>query len=137
LQAYALGQGELTVSPLHMAQVAATLGNNGFMPAPFVVKDVQTPDGQWQPYQGAAFTPAPIIDPSVARALLSALRVQDNSAGQGSAAFSGNRQHAWFMGLAPADQPRYAIAVLLEDAARATDAEDMGREVLEELLAGQ
>ena len=33
LQAYALGQGELTVSPLRMAQVAATIGNNGFMPS--------------------------------------------------------------------------------------------------------
>ena len=137
LQAYALGQGELTVSPLQMAQVAATLGNNGFMPAPFLVKDVQASDGQWQPYQETSVTPAPIIDPAVARDLLSAWRVQGNSTGQAGAAFSGNRQHAWFIGLAPADQPKYAIAVLLENAARATDAEDMGRGVLEELSAGK
>ena len=135
LQAYALGQGELTVSPLHMAQVAATIGNNGFMPAVFVVKDVQLPDGTWQPYADSVQAPAPIVDPAVARALLQAMRVQDNSTGHGGAAFSGNRQHAWFIGLAPADQPKYAIAVLLEDAAKATDAEDIGRGVLEELIA--
>jgi cell division protein FtsI/penicillin-binding protein 2 len=62
------------------------------------------------------------------------MRVQGNSTGHGGAAFSGNRQHSWFIGLAPADQPRYAIAVLLEDAAKATDAEDLGRVVLEELI---
>jgi peptidoglycan glycosyltransferase len=122
LQAYVLGQGELTVSPLHLAQVAATVGNNGFMPSVFVVRDVQLPDGQWQPYANSAQAPAPIVDPATARAMLQAMRVQDNSAGHGGAAFSGNRQHAWFIGLAPADQPKYAIAVLLEDAANATDA---------------
>jgi len=37
----------------------------------------------------------------------------------------------------PADQPKYAIAVLLEDARNAPDAEDIGREVLEELIGGQ
>ena len=134
LQAYALGQGELTISPLRMAQVAATIGNNGFMPAAFVVKDVQSPDGQWQPYANSAETPAPIIDPAVARAILQAMRVQDNSAGHGGAAISGERRHSWFIGLAPADQPKYAIAVLLENAANATDAEDIARGVLGELI---
>jgi peptidoglycan glycosyltransferase len=137
LQSYALGQGELTISPLRMAQVAATIGNNGFMPAGFVVKDTQSPDGTWQPYAASAEAPAPIVDPATARAVLQAMRVQGNSAGHGGAAFSGNRRHAWFIGLAPADQPKYAIAVLLEDAANATDAEDIGRGVLEELSAAQ
>ena len=109
-----------------MAQVAATIGNNGFMPSIYVVKDVQSPDGTWQPYANSAQAPTPILDPAVARAVLQAMRVQGNSAGHGGAAVSGNRQHAWFIGLAPADQPKYAIAVLLEDAANATDAEDIG-----------
>jgi peptidoglycan glycosyltransferase len=137
LQSYALGQGELTLSPLRMAQVAATIGNNGFMPSIYVVKDVQSPDGTWQPYANSAQAPAPIIDPAVARAVLQAMRVQGNSAGHGGAAISGDRQPAWFIGLAPADQPKYAIAVLLEDAQNATAAEDIGRGVLEELIGGQ
>ncbi len=137
LQSYALGQSELTVSPLHMAQVAAVIGNNGFMPAVHVVKDVQLPDGAWRPYANSAGAPAPIVDPATARAILQAMRVQDNSAGHGGAAFSGNREHSWFIGLAPADQPKYAIAVLLEDAKNATDAEDIGRGVLEEVIAAQ
>jgi peptidoglycan glycosyltransferase len=134
LQTYALGQGQLTVSPLHLAQVAATIGNNGFMPSIYVVKDVQSIDGAWQSYANSAQAPTPIIDPAVARAVLQAMRVQDHSAGHGGAAISGDRQHAWFIGLAPADQPKYAIAVLLEDAAKATDAEVIGRGVLEELI---
>ncbi len=133
LQSYALGQSQLTVSPLHMALVAATIGNNGFMPTPFVVKDVQSPDGQWQPYATPVEPPALIVAPATAQAILQAMRQEGNSAGHGGAAFSGNRQHAWFIGLAPADQPKYAIAVLLEDAKNATDAEDIGRGVLAEL----
>jgi penicillin-binding protein A len=133
LQSFGAGQGELTVSPLRMALVAATLGNNGFMPNAFVVKDAQTPEGQWEPYLNNAAAPIPIIDPTTARALLEALRQQGNTLGQGGAAFSGDRQHAWFIGLAPAEQPKYAIAVLLEDAQNATAAEDIGRAVLEEL----
>ena len=135
LQAFGAGQGELTVSPLRMALVAATLGNNGFMPNAFVVKDVQALDGQWEPYLNNAAAPTPIIDPATARTLLGVLRAQGNALGQGGAAFSGNRQHAWFIGLAPADQPKVAMAVLLEDAQNATDAEDLGRAVLEELIA--
>jgi peptidoglycan glycosyltransferase len=100
------------------------------------VKDVQAIDGTWQPYANSAQTPVLIVNPATARAVLQAMRVQDNTTGHGGAAFSGNRQHSWFIGLAPADQPRYAIAVLLEDAANATDAEDIGREVLEELSGG-
>ncbi len=137
LQSYALGQGDLTVSPLQMAQVAAAIGNNGFMPSIYLVKDVQSPDGTWQPYANSAQAPTPIIDPAVARGILQAMRVQGNSAGHGGAAISGDRQHSWFIGLVPADQPKYAIAVLLEDAKNATDAEDIGRGVLEELIAVQ
>ncbi|CAG0936079.1 penicillin-binding protein A [Thermoflexales bacterium] len=132
-QAFAVGQGQLTLSPLRMALVAATIGNKGFVPAIFVVKDVQSPDGRWQPYTNSTAATVPIIAPETARALLQAMRVQGNSVGHGGAAFSGNRQHAWFIGLAPADQPKYALVVLLEAAATATDAEDLGREVLKEL----
>jgi peptidoglycan glycosyltransferase len=137
LQSFGAGQGELTVSPLRMALVAATLGNNGFMPNAFVVKDVQALDGQWEPYLNNTAAPTPIIDPTTARALLEALRAQGNTLGHGGAAFSGDRQHAWFIGLAPADQPKYAIAVLLEDPQTATAAEDLGRGVLEELSGAQ
>jgi hypothetical protein len=94
---------------------------------------VQTLDGQWEPYLNNAAAPLPIIDPMTARALLEVLRKQANTLGHSGAAFSGDRQHAWFIGLSPADQPKYAIAVLLEDATNATDAEDIGRGVLEEL----
>jgi cell division protein FtsI/penicillin-binding protein 2 len=50
------------------------------------------------------------------------------------AAFSGDREHAWFIGLAPADQPKYAIAVLLEDAQNTSAAEDIARGMLTDLI---
>ncbi len=135
VQAYAVGQGELTVSPLRMALVAATLGNLGVMPRPYLLDAVQNVDGEWQPYprEGAPSGEA-IISPQTAQALTAALRTEGNTTGHGGTAFSGDKQLSWFIGLAPADQPKYAIAVLIETPQNATEAEQIGREVLGELL---
>lgn len=138
LEAFATGQSQLTVTPLQMALVAATIGSSGLMPRPFVVKDIQAINGQWVPYQPAneARTPQRIIADSTARSVLAAMRTQDNIAGHGGAAFSGNKQLSWFIGLAPSDQPRYAIAVLIEtpQGNAATEAEDVGRGILKAVL---
>jgi peptidoglycan glycosyltransferase len=137
LNAYAAGQGQLTVSPLQMALVAATIGDNGFMPAPFLVQDVRSIDGQWVAYSGhGTRTPQHILSASTARSILAAMRTSDRIAGHGGAAFSGDKQLSWFIGLAPNDRPQYAIAVLIETPLgnAATEAEAMGRAVLKTLM---
>ena len=140
LNAFATGQGQLTVSPLQMALVAATIGDYGVMPSPFLVQDVQSIDGQWMPYHtgDTENLPRRIISPLTARSILAAMRSQDNASGHGGVAFSGDKQLSWFIGLAPSDQPKYAIVVLIETPTgnAATEAEDIGRSVLEELLRG-
>jgi cell division protein FtsI/penicillin-binding protein 2 len=84
----------------------------------------------------AAALPQRIISASTARSILAAMRSQDNVSGHGGAAFSGDKQLSWFIGLAPSDQPKYAMAVLIETPTgnAATEAEDIGRSLLEELL---
>jgi peptidoglycan glycosyltransferase len=138
LQAFATGQGELTLSPLRAALVAATIGNAGLMPTAYIVQDVQSDDGQWVSYHVANQSSAAsrIISPQIARAILGAMRTIDQVAGHGGAAFSGNKQLSWFIGLAPSDRPRYALAVLIETPAgnAATEAEDFGRAALKMLL---
>ncbi|MDP9374034.1 MAG: penicillin-binding transpeptidase domain-containing protein, partial [Chloroflexota bacterium] len=42
----AFGQGELQVSPLHMALVAATVANGGKMPQPYLVGKILSPEGE-------------------------------------------------------------------------------------------
>ncbi|MFQ5594187.1 MAG: FtsW/RodA/SpoVE family cell cycle protein, partial [Anaerolineae bacterium] len=46
LASTAFGQGELLVTPLNMALVAATIANNGTMPQPYLAAQVQTRDGK-------------------------------------------------------------------------------------------
>jgi peptidoglycan glycosyltransferase len=138
LQAYAVGQGELTISPLHMALVAATIANLGVMPKPYVIDAVQSASGEWAPYN--QFDPARMgeafISPMTAQSVISAMHAANHVAGHGGAAFSGNKQLSWFIGLAPIEQPKYAIAVLIEtpQGDAATEAESIGRGILEELL---
>ena len=135
LQAYATGQGELTVTPLHLARIAVAIGNGGRLPAGRLVSEVQLPDGTWSPTPPVG-TEQRVISASTAKAVLVAMRTVDQVAGHGGAAYSGRKKLAWFIGLAPADAPRYAIAVLLEDppANQAAPAEDLGRAALRALL---
>ena len=136
LHAFAVGQGQLTVSPLQMALVAATIGNRGYLPAPYIVQDIQSIDGEWIPFQAANRSSTAIVSSSTAQTILSAMRSIDNTAGHSGLAYSGAKQLAWFIGLAPADRPEYAIAVLIElRSGQSTDrAEEIGRALLIDLI---
>jgi peptidoglycan glycosyltransferase len=135
LQAYAAGQGELTVTPLHLARMAVAIGNGGSLPAGRLVSEVQLPDGTWSPTQPVGAEQR-IISISTAKAMLTAMHTIDGVTGHGGAAYSGRKKLSWFIGLAPADAPRYAIAVLLENPPGnlAAPAEALGRAILQALL---
>ena len=138
LNAFATGQGPLTISPLQMALVAATIGNRGLMPTVYLVQDIQSIDGRWVPYRkdDSQRSPHRIISGQTAAEILAAMRAEDNVAGHGGIAISGDKQLAWFIGLAPIDQPRYAIAILIESTpgSAGTAAENIGRAALKALL---
>jgi peptidoglycan glycosyltransferase len=113
----AVGQDELTVTPLHVALLAAALGNEGVMPAPRLALKTEKPDHTWQ-----ATTPlgrsTPLLTPNLAFQLRGLLRSSPDGAviGHSSVALAGAERpaHAWFIGLAPPQTPRYAVVVLLE-----------------------
>ncbi|HZY40824.1 MAG TPA: penicillin-binding transpeptidase domain-containing protein, partial [Anaerolineae bacterium] len=135
LQAFAVGQSSLTLSPLQVALIAATIGNRGVRPAPHVISDVQSIGGVWTPYTNMVVGGQRLISPNTARSILRAMRSVDDIAGHGGAAFSGDKQLSWFFGLMPADEPRYVIVVLIEtpQGRAATEAEDIGRAALKAL----
>jgi cell division protein FtsW (lipid II flippase) len=112
----AIGQGSLTVSPLRMALVAATLANSGVMPVPRRVLGVQGPDGAWRAPEVSG-SPREVLPADGAQALLSAWELfsPEVLGHLGTAVAGENRPpHAWFLGVAPAGAPRYAVVVLLE-----------------------
>lgn len=122
-----IGQADLLVSPLGMARMAATIARGGYDVAPRLLK-AQTRGGKavWRPEPG---DPVRVLPPEVARALQSAmLGVVTRGTGRGAAVpgvqvagKTGTAEnphgasHAWFVGYAPAGDPRVAVAVILEN----------------------
>jgi peptidoglycan glycosyltransferase len=105
-----IGQGELTVTPLQMALVTAALARRGQMPAPQLVLQTQNADGGWQTTPPTLITP--VIDPAVADEVKAMLRDGQQATAVTS---TGGKTLAWYTGFSPFDDPRYAVAVLLED----------------------
>ena len=127
------GQNEVQMTPLHMAMVAAAVANDGVMMRPYLVEAELDHDGRVL----RRTTPEPWLQPiSPANAeILNALMqrvVIDGTArccltlesGIAVAAKTGTAQlneagqpeesHAWIVAFAPADEPRYAVAVMLK-----------------------
>lgn len=124
-----IGQGEVLMTPLHAAMMAAAIANKGTMMQPYAVSSITDSKSriikEYKPKQLgqaiAANTAAVITDLMVevvksgtgTKAKVSKVTV----AGKTGTAEVGTdlRSHAWFVGFAPADKPRVAIAVLVEN----------------------
>jgi len=133
LKLEAIGQGALTVSPLQMALVAGTLANDGTMPAPRLVLQVEDTAGFWQEHP-ASGAPRAALSRSQADELLSLWpRRGDGIAGHLGLAIAGENRppHAWFLGVASTDTSRYAVSVLLEHPDDPGQAVEIGRALLE------
>lgn len=146
----AYGQGELLVTPLQMALVAATIANGGVMPAPHYATAVTDASGAVV----RTIAPGPVgqvIRPETARtvrdvmvdavqapgAFAAAARIQGtNVAGKtGTAENPRGAPHGWFIGFAPADAPTAVVAVLLENSPKGgEDAAPVGGAVLRAAL---
>ena len=126
----AIGQYDVAASPLQMAMVTAGIANDGAVMDPYVVSMVQGPD--LKPI--STTKPAKLsqaMTPANAKELQEMMRIVV-SQGTGSAAqISGvdvagktgtaqsdptRKPFAWFTSFAPVDDPKVAVAVIVEDA---------------------
>lgn len=145
----AYGQGELQVTPLQAAVVVATVANDGLMMRPYLVERIVDPAGRVL-YQAQ---PTPLAVPIGVRTARTLQRmmvaVVDHGAGRwwkpiegvraggktGSAETGTGAPHAWFLAFAPADAPRYAVAVVVEHGGSGAEtAAPIAREVLNAAL---
>jgi peptidoglycan glycosyltransferase len=124
----AIGQGELLVSPLHMAMLAASIANDGIMMKPYLVQEIIAPTGktlmQHEPEQLKTATNADTAN-FVKQAMVGVVeRGTGKTAAINGVAVAGktgtaeNQQgqpHAWFIGFAPANDPQIALAVIVEN----------------------
>ena len=124
----AIGQGEVAATPLQMALVAAAIANGGKAPNPHVVSEVRERTGAVVKRPGGG-TWTDAMEPAVAAQLRDAMIqvVQRGTATRaalpgvqvaaktGTAQTANARSHAWTIAFAPAEAPRVAIAVIIED----------------------
>lgn len=110
LAALGAGQGTHTLTPLHLAIATAAIARDGVLPFPHLIRAVQEADGAWVA-EHAAQTSVAAFAPEAADQV-KALMPNGHSA----LALSGEgRAVAWYTGFAPEADPRYTVAVLLED----------------------
>lgn len=131
-----IGQGELTVSPLQLALALAALANEGFVPAPRLVSAVQNEAGEWESV-ALEDNEQRAVSAVAASQVLGALPQHDGTIVEFAArALAGpeGSSNAWYLGLAPAEGPRFAVVVVVEDAAGTAGATAVGRALLHAAL---
>ncbi|HUP53904.1 MAG TPA: penicillin-binding transpeptidase domain-containing protein [Methylomirabilota bacterium] len=133
----AYGQGETFVTPLQMALVAGTIANGGELMRPRLVTGMSGDRGTQTIGQD---TVRRVIDGAAAAAITDAMTAAVEgefgrryttgakipgvtTAGKsGTAELGGSGEpHSWFIGFAPAEKPRVAIAVIVEQAGRGAE----------------
>jgi len=145
----AYGQGQIQVTPLQMALIGAAIANGGSMPQPHVVTRDSTRHGQTLAEFGGGSLATP-IDAKVAGQMRQ-LMVDVVEQGSGTLAKipgtqvagktgtaeigGGEAPDAWFVAFAPADKPRYVVAVIREHKGEGYDqAAPMAKTILQAAL---
>ncbi len=132
----AIGQYDVRATPMQMAMVVAGVANSGKVMKPYLVDEVQSPDLDVLKKTDAdelskAISPATarqltemmvgVVDRGTAvSAQIPGVRVAGKTGTAQSA--TGRAPYAWFVSFAPADDPKVAVAVLVQDAGVARDA---------------
>jgi len=144
----AFGQGELLATPLQLALVAAAIANEGTVPTPHIVQEVRAARGlifvsQPKPWKQAVSpeTARIVKDMMVAGvrqgwASPASIEGVDVAGKTGTAEVRADETpHAWFIGFAPANDPKIAVAVIKENAgAGGTQAGPIAKKVMEAAL---
>ncbi len=152
LDAEAVGQGQLTMSPLHMAWAVAAIAAEGVLPPLRLVSQVQSETGDWQVQVSPALPAELGLSPAAAEgtgtALAAAVQTGSTQAaliqGQQAVGYAataltgpGESRNAWFLGYLHGPSSRYVVVVLLEDTDRSDTAARSARVIFQALVDWQ
>lgn len=142
-----IGQGRTLATPLNMALLTAGIANNGVIMEPHLVGYVTGASGN------TVRTTSPsrlthTMSEEIAYILRQSM-VQTVQSGTGTPAAQAHTQiagktgtaqnatgidHSWFVGFAPADEPRYVISIIIENTGGGTRASTLAGQVLGQLV---
>ena len=149
----AIGQGYLLVTPLQVATMVAAVGNGGTLYRPQLVLKVsassEEPEQVFEPQELGGLPIKPETLSAIQEGLLGAVVSPGGTAYQalegmevavagktGTAENPDGDPHAWFAGYAPADDPRIAVVVLIENGGEGSQvAAPLFRQVVEAFFA--
>jgi penicillin-binding protein 2 len=142
----AIGQGEVTATPLQIANLGATIANRGYFITPHVVKEIE--DGEMESqFSEKRYTKvrkehyetvvqgmrAAVTGGTCRAANIPGLDV----CGKTGTAQNRGKDHSAFMGFAPMDNPKIAVAVYVENGGwGATYGVPIGALIMEKYLKG-
>ena len=122
-----IGQGQLLMTPLHVAMMGASVANNGSMMKPYLVDSITTSSGMTigTAKQESLYMPMSSMCAGYLNELMTGVVKEGTGKGAaisgitvagktGTAENETDKDHAWFVGYAPAENPQIAVAVLLE-----------------------
>ena len=143
----AIGQGEVTATPLQIANLGATIANRGYYVTPHVVKDVAG-EPLDSVYSQRHYTMVDkvhyeeVVQGMRAAVLGGTCRVANlpdiEVCGKTGTAQNRGKDHSAFMGFAPMNDPKIAIAVYVENGGwGATYGVPIGRLMIEQYLKGK
>ena len=141
------GQGALLVSPLQMALIGATIANGGAEPRPYVVRQIVR-DGVPASVSATGTLANPVSSDTAAKVTKMMIAVVERGTGTpaqiphvtvagktGTATNPLGRSHSWFVCFAPAEHPRVAVAIVVENVGYgATYAAPIAKDVMETAL---
>jgi penicillin-binding protein 2 len=126
----AIGQGEILVTPLQIASFYGGLATDGTIYRPHILKEITTTDGRIITTQNEVLRHLPFSYSTLEVLKEAMIGVVNDSHGTGTlaqipdvvvAGKTGTTQnphgedHAWFVGYAPAENPKIVVAVLVEN----------------------
>ena len=142
-----IGQGEVTLTPLQIANLGATIANRGYYITPHVVKEIQDQalDSAYtvRHYTKASHQAYELVVQGMRRAVQAGTCRRANRSdyavcGKTGTAQNKGRDHSAFMGFAPMEEPKIAIAVYVENGGfGATFGVPIGALMMEQYIKGK
>lgn len=148
LSASSIGQGKVLSTPLHMALMTSAIANDGAMMKPYVVNKIVDRKGEIV-YTSEPKVLANPVTPEIASEITD-LMIKTTKSGTarnaslkniqvasktGTAENSTGENHSWYVGFAPADDPKVVVAVIVEQGGLGAEiATPIGRDVILSVL---
>ena len=126
-----IGQGDVQTTPLQIANAFAAIANRGTLHRPHVTAEISRPDGTTEEVAPAPNGALPVSREHLDYLHTGLVGVNHAPDGTGAGVFGGfpvtvagktgtaeykpKQPIAWYAGYAPADSPRYVVAVMVEE----------------------